>query len=106
MRRFIMTRWWACILAIGLSITVPATRAHATYSDPTGGSGYGDGSGSGQSGIGDPDMPTTPGKSRSGLGRATSPVSDGIRSVGDGRALNVMRIKLMLQSLRMQIFGF
>jgi hypothetical protein len=109
MRRFISKQWWACILAIGLAVSVLPASSHASMADP-GGSSLGDGGGSGGSPqIGDPDVPGTPGKFRTDYGRATSPATDISRSAGDGRQVPRMwglRLKALLISLRMQSLGW
>ncbi|MBI1798349.1 MAG: hypothetical protein HYR73_01545 [Candidatus Eisenbacteria bacterium] len=113
MRRFISNRWWIFILAFGIAlVAVAGTSHHAAAGTDSSGLLGDDGGGAGGgvpgTGIGDPDVPTTPGRTARGQGSLTGPTTFGARSVGDGSNAApawMTGLRNVLQSLRMRWLG-
>lgn len=107
MPRFILKRLLAFILALGLVSFALAAHSRPVIADTTTGIMDGD-AGGGGSAIGDPDVPTTPGKSKLGHGVVVRPMEYGAVSAGDGSAPArawMIRLRVALQSLRMRWLG-
>ena len=107
MPRFILKRLLAIILALGLVGFALASSSLPVVADTTTGIMDGDPTGGGSS-IGDPDVPTTPGKTKLGHGVVIRPTADGAVSAGDGSAPArawMIRLRVVLQSLRMRWLG-
>ena len=111
MPRFIFKRWWAFILALAIVVALTSTSSRRAVAD-TSGTGYMDGGGGdigggGGTDIGDPDVPTSPGKGKVGHFVWTAPSGAAV-SVGDGSASNSVRViglRVLLQSLMVRWFG-
>jgi len=103
MRRFLVNRWWALILMLGVllasSATFPARSRATDVNDPIAIPGGGPGPGSPP--AGDPDAPA--GKRSPGYGRAVpGNVRYSATSMGDGvsaKSVWVWRLHVVLQSL-------
>ncbi|HTM58380.1 MAG TPA: hypothetical protein VL123_08185 [Candidatus Udaeobacter sp.] len=112
MPRFIFKRWWALILALAIVTALTSTSSRPAVADTASGTGYldgggGDAGGGGGTSIGDPDVPTSPGKGKVGRMVWTAPGGAAV-SVGDGNAPNSVRViglRVLLQSLMVRWFG-
>jgi len=114
MHRFIVNRFWACILALVLACCAIAGASHPVAAD--GGSVLGmtdggDPSGGGGAGggvtIGDPDVPTGSGKGAGSHGALQRP---GVYRVSSNRGVDattvwMLRLRVVLQTLGMRWLG-
>lgn len=115
MRQFIANRFWACILAcalVGCAIASAPHTANAGGSllgfteggDPN--SGGGNGGGTGGVTVGDPDVPTTTGKGSVLHGTLQQPSQYSATSSGARADAWIVRLRVVLQTLRMRWLGF
>lgn len=104
MARFVLSRRWSFILALGASL-IWCSAAHRPVAAQVPGGLIGDPQDPGPGGIGDPDMPSGPGKSvgRGKSIRGGNSANLGVRAGGDGstaRSVWMWRLRVVLRGLR------
>jgi hypothetical protein len=108
MRRFMLNRWWTCILALVLGVAGVLSLPRTSLADDSDGRGLGDNGGGtlpgtnpDPQGAGDPDSPSSSGKSATYVGGGT--VSKGrigplgYAGVGDARVTGTARMWLRVR---------